>query len=356
MMWQATVEYLETIHILYPAWLWSLPLSLLVVAWLLRRDVLLALAQIPLLSGVQAFRHPRLDALRHIHGEKMRGLAARGMFLRWFNYAIVLLSIHVALAQPYRQGEQLPTPPEHRDTIFVLDTSVSMVLRDYLVGEERVDRMTILKSVLTHFIEQLEGNRIGMIVFSERPYTLVPLTADYALLKSTMLRLKPAVLTGRTTDIGTALLYTVQQIQRAEADGQAQKPALVLLTDVNRTYRDIDPRAVAGYLHEQGYRLHTVGIGAPSHEAGESDSWGLIYQPANFDLLRSIAANGGGRFYWADNAGSLQSAIHAIQSAERRQVEVEPRYVTLTLYHWPLLAGLLWLGLQQLRGMGAKRA
>lgn len=355
MMWQSLPDSLAAIHWLHPAWLWAWPLSLLLVAWLLRSRRLAALTQVPELHGVRAYRHTRLHTLRGIHGEQAQRRKGRGALWRWLHYALLLLCIHAALAQPYRLGEQLPTPPEYRDTLFLMDTSVSMVLRDYLVGDERVDRMTILKSALTHFIEQLQGNRIGMIVFSERPYTLVPLTADHDLLKSMVRRLKPAVLTGRTTDLGMALLYTLQQLQRAQADDPAHRPVLVLLTDANRSDRHLDPRAIAAYLREQGYRLHTIGIGAPGQGGRETGSWGLEYQPANFELLRAIADQGGGRFYRAENAASLQSAIQAIQSAERRQVDVAPRHVTLSLHYWPLLAGLLWILALQSWAQAARR-
>jgi len=347
-MWQSIVGFLNGIHFLHPGWLWAWLPSLLAISLLLRGNRLGALARVPEFFGAQPYRHPRLSTLRQLYGRKVQQQTARGAFRRWANYAVLLLCINVALAHPYRLGQQLPTPPEYRDTLFVIDTSISMVLRDYLVADERIDRMTILKSVLTHFIEQLKGNRIGLMVFSERAYTLAPLTADYSLLKSRVRRLRPAVLTGRTTDLSKALLYTLQQLQQTDLSNQPHKPVLVLVTDVNRTYRDVDPRAVAAYLHEQGYRLHTIGIGASSLEAAESDSRGLIYQPTNFDLLESIAESGGGRFYWADNAGSLQGAIQAIQSAERRQVRVEPRYVTIPLYQWPLLAGLVWIVVLQL--------
>lgn len=355
-MWQSMIEFLHAIHFQHPGWLWAWPLSLLGVGLLVRGQRLVSLAQLPEWTGARRYRHPRLRILRRLYGQQMAKQAARGAWRRWSPYAVLLLCIHVALAQPYRLGQQLPTPPEYRDTLFVIDTSISMVLRDYLVAGERTQRMTILKSVLTHFIEQLNGNRIGLIAFSEQPYTLAPLTADYTLLKSLVRRLEPAVLTGRTTDVSKALLYTLQQLeQQQNLSDQAQKPVVVLITDVNRTYRDLDPRAIAGYLHTQGYRLHTVGIGASSFEAQETDSIGLIYQPANFGLLEEIAGRGGGRFYWADNVSSLQAAIAAIQSAERRRVKVEPRYVTLPLYQWPLLAGLTWMLVLQLWASRSRR-
>jgi len=225
----------------------------------------------------------------------------------------------------------------------MVDTSISMALRDYLVAGKRVDRMTMLKSVLTHFIEQLKGDRIGLIAFSEQAYTLAPLTADSKLLRNMVRRLQPAVLTGRTSNLGAAMLYTLQQLQKSNTPDSLHKPVLVLITDVNRSSRDIDPRAVAGYLHKQGYTLQTIGIGASSFKAQEDRPTGLIYQPANFALLESIAKRGGGKFYWADNVDSLRSAIQAIQSTGRSQVKVEPRFIKISLYQWPLLLGLLWI-------------
>ena len=354
-MWHSMIAFLDGILFLHPGWLWAWPLSLLVIGGLLRGNYLGTLARIPEFVGLHPYRHPRLGILRQLYARKAPRQTASGAFRRWGGYAVFLLCIHLALAQPYRLGRQLPEPAEYRDTIFVIDTSVSMVLRDYLVAGKRTDRMTILKSVLTRFIEQLKGSRIGLIVFSEQPYTLVPLTADRNLLKSRVRLLEPAALTGRTTDLGKALLYTLERVQQAETKGPSQTPVLVLLTDVNRSYRDIDPRAVAAYLHQQGYQLYTIGIGAASYAAQESDSRGLIYQPANFALLESIAERGGGRFYWADNVETLQGAIRAIQSGERRQVKVAPRYITIPLYQWPLLAGLIWIGLLQLRAGSAKR-
>lgn len=347
MMWQTLIERINEVHLLHPGWLWAWIPSVFVLALLLRRDRLFALFKVPGGMSAQAFRHPRLAALRRLHDTNAQQKGRRASLRTLANYAFVLLCIHAALAHPYRLGEQLPSPPEYRDTVFVIDTSVTMILRDYLMGDQRVDRMTILKGVLTRFVEQLEGNRISLIAFSTHPYTLVPLTADQNLLTSMIGRLEPAVLTGRTTDVGKAMLYTLAQVQQSDEWATAHKPVLVLLTDVNRSPRELDPRAIAAHLNDQGFRLHTIGIGAATQAAREDTPSGLIYQPANFRLLRSIAEAGGGRFYWADSVDSLQDAVDTIRSAERREIEVEPRHVAIPLYQWPLLAGLLWLMLLQ---------
>ncbi|HEC06117.1 MAG TPA: VWA domain-containing protein [Thiolapillus brandeum] len=343
-MWSQAADWIRQVHFLHPGWLWAFPLSLLTVGLLLRCRCLREL-RLPPLFPMRACRHPQMSILRGLMQQRSRG-QRKSWSGHWFSYAVFLLLMHLSLAHPYRLGRQLPAPPVYGDTLFIVDTSISMVLRDYLVAGKRTERMTILKSVLAHFIDQLQGNRIGLIVFSREPYTLAPLTSDYALLKSRIHRLQPAVLTGNSSNLGRALIYTLKQLQQPFL--AERKPALVLISDINRSSRDIDPGAVAGYLHKQGYRLYTIGIGASSDEAREDDSRGLTYEPTSFSLLKTIAAEGGGRFYWADNAHGLRGAIRAVQESERRPSEASPRYLREPLYSWFLLAGLAWLMLIQL--------
>jgi Ca-activated chloride channel family protein len=208
--------------------------------------------------------------------------------------------------------------------------------------------MTMLKSVMRHLIDHLQGNRIGIVTFAEQAYTLVPLTADYNVLRTQVQRLKPATLTGRTSNLGQALLYTVHSLKQQETEDN--KPVLVLVSDVNRPDRRIDPRAVAEYLAGKGFRLYVIGIGGASYAAGDKQHGGLIYHPSNFALLETVAERGNGQFYWAKNTASLKAAVQSIQSAEQHTIESEPRYIPIPLYHWPLLFSIGWLGLWSLSG------
>lgn len=335
-MWQQLTGFAEGIYFLHPGWLWAWFGSSAVIWLLLRYSHLFPLANVPRIFSLQQYRHPRIDILRQLNTTRTQQQAIYRPVRRWLSYSIVLFGLHLALAHPYRLGQQLPNPPEYRDTVFIVDASISMLLRDYLVDNKRVDRMTMMKSVLTLFVNQLEGNRISLIAFSEQAYTLVPLTDDYKLLKTMLRRLEPAVLTGRTSHPGKAMLYALQQLRQTVADS-AHKPVLVLVSDVNRPDRELDPAVVAKYIRQQGYRIHTIGIGASSYAAQENKFSGLIFHPANFSILEAIAENGQGKFYWADNARSLQAAMQAIQLGERHKIDATPRFIPLPLYQWPLL-------------------
>jgi Ca-activated chloride channel family protein len=338
---------LALIQFQHPGWLWAGGAWLLVLAWLAQRRQLVSLRQVTGVLGSARYRHPQWPLLRHAGDPVAQRSGAGAVVRRWLSYAVLIATLHGALAYPYVPGAQLPMPATYRDVMFLLDTSISMVLRDYQMAGQRVDRMTLLKSVMTHFIDGLDGNRIGLIAFSEQAYSVVPLTADYNLLRTMVQRLEPAVLTGRNSDPGNALLYALRQLARQVPPSVAEKPVLVLLTDVNRPRRDVDPRAVADFLRRQGYRLHTIGIGATSIAADEARAAGLLYEPANIGLLKVIAAAGGGGFYWADSADSLNAAMRAIQAAERRSIDGTAHYLKVALYPWPLGAALLWLVLVQ---------
>jgi Ca-activated chloride channel family protein len=254
-------------------------------------------------------------------------------------YSVLLILLHVSLAQPFYFGTKLPIPPNERDIVFVVDTSVSMLLRDYLVEDRRTERMSMLKSVLQQFIRELHGSRLALVAFSEQPYTFVPLTQDYSVLQTQLQRLEPAVLTGRRSDVSLALLYCAEQFSHTATE----PPVLVLITDATRPNRAIDPRAAARYLADRHFHLHVVGIGAASYAAREQTQQGLIYHPINFRLLEEIAGAGNGQFFWAKDSAQLQQALRVIQNVEQRPVTIAAQYISLPLYPWPLALLVLWL-------------
>jgi Ca-activated chloride channel family protein len=205
--------------------------------------------------------------------------------------------------------------------------------------------MSMVKSVLQHFIKQLGGSRLSLVVFSEQAYTLVPLTTDHSLLQYQLQRLQPASLTGRRTDPGKALLYTLNELSPRLRAGE--KPVLVMLTDANRPVRDIDPRIAATLVKQHGLHLHTIAIGAGSLAGKEKTNSNLIYQPANIKLLASMASAGDGQAFRADSHASLQRALQTIQAGAQQHTQAEPVFIRIPLYYWPLGLALFWILLWQ---------
>ena len=332
-----------------PFWIQSIPVSLILLAVVIKffPSHLLSMSTLFTKLSRIRYRHP----LVHLFIQKQtinEHVKPRWQRIKtYIAYAMLLILTQLSLSQPYQYGEKLPTPPEYRDIVFLVDTSVSMMLRDYLVDGRRTDRITMLKGVLSYFIDNLHGNRIELIAFSEQPYTYVPLTNDYALLNYQLQRLQPAVLTGRTSNPSKAMLYAAQRHQNEQT---TEKPVFVLLTDITRPDRAIDPRAAASHIASLGYRLHCIAIGAGSYAAEDSRFGSLVYHPTNFQLLETMAKNGQGKFYWASNTSVLGETLQLIQNTETRAVLDEPEYIIIPLYHWPLLMVLIHIFIWQLTG------
>lgn len=343
-------EWMDKIQWLNIEWLWIFSIVFIVLLLLIRTGwlQLKSLTSIPFNLGRKVFRHSMPSILMQLKSGESVHLRHKYYAMRWLGLVMLAILSVGALAGPYVQGKRIPDPVPHREVIFIIDTSISMSLRDYVVNGERVDRMTMLKNVMHYFIDQLQGNRIGILVFSETAYALSPLTNDYSLLSRQLDRIQPAMLTGRTTDISYGLMYVLNHLQQNNLDNVEHKPALVLLSDVKRPSRDISPLIVARQFKELGFSLHTIAVGSGEAQADQASGMDLIYQPANFALLTDIAQAGGGRFFMANNTESLKQAVLKIQDVEQREVEQAPRYIQLGLYQWPLMILLGFLLILQL--------
>lgn len=338
-------NFISAIQFEHVSWLYSIPVLMLFLAAVLWKNPLAMdlWSQQVNQNSKNVYFFPFVDLIQYAQnkpGQKSKYLL---FFSQYTKYGLFFSLILLSLAQPYLSGKKLPDPSPFRDIVFLVDTSVTMSLKDYQVNNKRVERMAIVKNVLSHFIDNLKGNRIGITVFSKHAYTLSPLTTDYALLTTQLHRLESAVLTGRTSNPSEVLLYTAKQYMHSK-----EKPALVMLTDIDRPDRRIDPRAAATYLAGQGFHLHTIGIGAGSEKARDDEISNLIYQPANFQLLEEMAQAGKGKFIWAQDISSLNTALQHIQNTELRNINVKPEYIKEPLYMWCLLVALGWFVFWQL--------
>lgn len=339
-------EVFAIIQFEQPQWLAFIPtIAVLLAVLLWKNPLLLKKWQQTTESGRKnTYYFPNSAILEDVKLDKKKSSKHIVFFSQYIKYLILLSLAAIALSQPYQKGQKLPNPPSYHDIVFLVDSSVTMSLMDYQLNGQRIERMAMLKNVLDHFITSLDGSRIGINVFSERVYTLAPLTTDYELLGVQLNRLESAVLTGRTSNPSQAMLYTAKQYQES-----AKKPALVMLTDINRPDRKIDPRTAASYLAQQGFHLHIIGIGAGSKQAENTDDVSsLIYQPANFRLLEEIASSGKGQFYWAKDITNLNTALKNIQQAEKRIVSVQSEYIKQPLYMWFVGIALAWISFWQL--------
>jgi len=342
-----TIQNWKSIELNQAEWLWLIPLFIVINITLIifhnKYITETSAASLNDVSSKKTFIHPLVSLLQ----TSVFSANKKANFS--FLYLIVFFFLVVALSQPIRIGEKLPEPPQQRDIIFIVDASVSMILRDYVLNGERIDRMSLLKGVLDNFIENLKGEKMSIIVFGDQAFTLVPLTSDQYLLRRMLSRVQ-ATIAGRFNAIGDAIALAVKQATKnQDQTGNAnRKRVLVLLTDADQPTGNIDPLIAAELAKNAKLPLYTIAIGATSLAAEESRQSGLLYSPVDLDLLQRISSITGAKSYHAGNPSALKNAIQAINLHETNKRKVEPQYYREELYYWFLITAFIIFSFQQL--------
>ena len=276
-------------------WLWLIPALILIgVTFKLIKGKYFKPSNAASLLDVASrneFMHPLFNVL------KSEDFPVKGETSSYTFYFIIFLFLVFALTQPVKIGEKLPKPPQERDIIFIVDTSVSMILRDYILNGERIDRMSLLKGVLDSFIVKLKGERMSIIVFGDSAYTLVPLTSDQHLLRRMLGRVQ-ATMAGRFNAIGEAIALAVKQATQSKKNSKRNR-VLVLLTDADQPTGNIDPIVAAKLAKSEKLSLYTIAIGASSLAAEENRLGGLLYSPVDLNLINQLSSITGAKSFQA---------------------------------------------------------
>lgn len=338
-----------------PLWLWLLPI-LILGSFLLRRIQRFEWPDIFNDWQTHRYVHPFFHILSKLskpHSDTEE--SSRRWWHEWWRWLVFVCMI-LALSQPERIGQRLPDPPMQRDIVFIVDTSVGMMLRDYVLDKHRIDRMTLLKGILGRFVTNLHGDRISIVVYGDEAYTLVPLTPDHRLVQRMLSRIETGM-AGRTNAMGEAVALAVKEANQATPSSSTtfnsdshskRRRVLVLFSQGARPTGQINPQEAAALAAEAHLTLYTIAIGAGSANNKEDKKVQLLYDPSDLERLKAMAERTGGKRYWANDTESLSSAIGDIAHIEQDSVIPPPRYDHQPLYQWPLLAGLLLLTVVQL--------
>lgn len=163
-----------------------------------------------------------------------------------------LLLLAFALLRPQIGGREIEVTEQGIDLIVAVDASRSMLARD--VHPSRLERA---KLELSHLIDRLAGDRIGVVVFAGDAFVQCPLTSDYGAAKLFLRAIDVDAMPAQGTAIGSALETAAQMFRSAEHGATSR--VVLLLTDgedhSGRLERVVDE------LREEGIRIFALGVG-----------------------------------------------------------------------------------------------
>ena len=274
-------------------------------------------------------------------------VSERKTLLQSFFLLFGLTLLVLAMARPQMGGASTLVKREGIDLLFVLDVSKSMLAQDI-----RPDRLRRAQLELDSLIDELRGDRVGLIAFAGTSFVQCPMTTDYAAAKMFLKAVGPNDVPVKGTAVGPALeqAYTLLT-ERKEG---AKSRIVVLLTD-GEDYGEKVDEAVAKLAKEK-IPVITVGIGSASGEPiPETDDGGqsagykkgkdgrTVMSRLNEELLLRISGRTGGRYINLQGGGSLVQLKELISKMQRSEFEssIYTRYDEL--YRWPLIPAFLML-------------
>jgi Ca-activated chloride channel family protein len=318
---------------LQPEWFWLLALLPLVLLWRGRR------------GPVAAIEYSDVSLAREV---ARRGRSKIGM-LMWMLPILAGALMIVGLARPQRAHGRSEVTANGIDIVLGLDVSGSMQALDFQIEHQRVNRIEVVKTVVSKFIDERPDDRIGIIAFAGAPYLVSPITLDHDWLQQNLERVSVGGVDDGTA-IGSAIAAGVNRLRLT----QSKSKVIILLTDgVNNTGK-ISPIAAAEAAKAMGVKIYTIGVGVrgdapiPVRDAVGNARMVMAKVDVDEKTLQAVADGTGGKFYRATDTDSLQKIYEQINRLERNAQTVQKFEHTEELYSWALIPALGILGLSVL--------
>lgn len=251
------------------------------------------------------------------------------------------LYVSFALAGPRKPLGMDKNTIDVNDIVIVLDLSRSMMAEDL-----KPNRFEAAKQKVADFVALFPKDRIGIVIFAERVFTLLPLSTDLQLIKKMVAQIQLGPL-GDGTNIGDALALAVGRLIQS----QAKSKVILLLTDGVSNVGTLTPLQAAEIAAENKIKIYTVGIGgdkAARIPVGPNMFGVQRYQmipggSVDAKGLKEIADMTKGKSYMAGNNNALKNVLDEINQMERTQIEQSGRIIYQELYFKYLLIGICFL-------------
>src|SRR6266699_1149427 len=323
-----------------PQWLWGLLLIPILIALFIRAE---RRGTIRLREFVSARLLPQLAGTVN----RPRRMIRFGLQLLGLALAIV------SLAQPRWGYTFEDVKRKGLDLLIAVDTSRSMLSND--VQPNRLERVKLAAHDL---INELQGDRVGLIAFAGRAFLQSPLTIDYDAAIESVNDLDTKTIPEGGTNISAAITLATQSFGKSAVGN----PALVIFTDGEELSGDAVKNAKAAA--DAGVRIFTIGVGTPSGslipisgEDGETifvkDSAGqVVKSKLDEKRLREVAQAAGGFYVHLENGPRTMQQIYNEGLAKMQAAEMDVRLSRRPIerYEWPLGAALIALSLSILIG------
>ncbi|MDE6230270.1 MAG: VWA domain-containing protein [Muribaculaceae bacterium] len=254
--------------------------------------------------------------------------------------------IIVALARPWGGVKDTTTQKEGIEVVIAVDASNSM-LASATDQNDGPNRMRTSKLILEKLINRLDNDRVGLIVYAAKAYTLIPVTNDYVSAKTFLNSIDPSQITEQGTNISAVIDMAANSFSENKNIGKA----LVLITDAE----DLEDRDgvmdAARSAAKNGIQIDVIGVGS-STPVTIPEGTGYMMDPStgepvrtalNENLAADLAKAGHGIYVNASEKGALDKLDDQLGKLKKTTLEASVYTQHEELFSYFALGALILL-------------
>lgn len=307
---------------------------------------------LPCIAGfywLMRWKNKRFSTLgnQKIQGVILSPVSSFNTFMRFFFFRNAIVFLILAMAQPAFGSKKVSGTLESLELVLAIDISSSMNVKDI---DKETSRLEIAKRAMVQLINNLHGEKLGIVIFAGGAYVQLPLTMDYDAAKMYIREIETAMISNQGTNIAAALEVSQMMFSKSNTS-----KAVILITDGENHEGGIDT-FLAGFKKD-GIELSVLALGTtngglipndPERPAAgyKTNSQGSpIVSRLNPQMAEELAAKSHGSYFVSSNAyPDLTILLKQLKQMKRTKVENLEFDVRENHYQIPLVFGILsWI-------------
>lgn len=224
----------------------------------------------------------------------------------WLSLAALFLLVVVA-ARPQFGTKSKTIRRQGIETVIALDISNSMLAED--VAPNRLEKS---KKIISKMIDEMQDDKIGLIVFAGDAYIQIPITSDFISAKMFLESITPSLISRQGTDIRAALNMASRSFTQREGVGRA----IIVITDGEN--HEGGAEEAAREAAEKGMQVFVLGVGSPegtpipgdkANDYRKDKDGNVIVTRLNEQMCQNISKAGNGAYIRVDNTNAAQKLL-----------------------------------------------
>ena len=252
----------------------------------------------------------------------------KSVFKSVLKFTVLILAfgfLVIGLVNPKIGTKSETVKREGIDIVFAVDVSKSMLCED--VAPSRLEKT---KQIVSQIINQLVGDRIGIVAYAGSAFPVLPITTDYGVAKMFLQSMNPSMVSSQGTSLDEAIKLSSTYFD----DDKKTSKLLILISDGEDHSEGASD--VAEEASKLGLKIITIGIGTakggpiPLKENGRVLSFkrdqnnAVVVTKLNEESLKVISKNTKGGYVNGNNTKEvLEYVKNALDNIEKTEFEAQ---------------------------------